>query len=42
MPEDDPAQNFFHVDPNSMAYQNAILEDKINRHEKLKKDEEKI
>lgn len=24
------------VDPNSLAYQNAVLEDKINKHEKVK------
>ena len=31
-------QSFYDLDPNSSAYQNAVLEDKINRHEKIKRN----
>jgi len=31
---------FVYVDPNSLAYQNAVLEKKINSHQKLKDEDE--
>ena len=35
--------DYEYVDPNSMQYQNAVMEDKINRHEKKKiREQEKL
>merc|ERR1712157_272720 len=31
---DDNESAFYNVDPNSLEYQNAVLEDRINKHEK--------